>query len=95
MYKVIYHQLVKKEDLSGIPKTDLEQIFKAIQKKLCRAPKEFGKPLKKSLKGLMRLRIGKYRVVYQVQDKDVLVWVIKIGLRRNSEVYIEASKRLF
>ena len=86
MYKVIYHQLVKKEDLSGIPKTDLEQIFKAIQKKLCRAPKEFGKPLKKSLKGLMRLRIGKYRV---------LVWVIKIGLRRNSEVYIEASKRLF
>ena len=32
-----------------------------------------------------RLRVGDYRVLYEVRDRDVLVLVIKIGHRR--EVY--------
>ena len=35
--------------------------------------------------GLYRVRIGDYRIVYQVQDQALLVLVIKIGHRR--EVY--------
>jgi mRNA interferase RelE/StbE len=32
-----------------------------------------------------RMRVGDYRVLYEVRDRDVLVLVIKIGHRR--EVY--------
>lgn len=32
-----------------------------------------------------RIRVGDYRVLYEVRDRDVLVLVIKIGHRR--EVY--------
>jgi mRNA interferase RelE/StbE len=34
---------------------------------------------------LYRVRVGDYRVIYQIQDKALLVLVIKIGHRR--EVY--------
>ena len=35
--------------------------------------------------GYYRIRVGDYRVLYEVRDRDVLVLVIKIGHR--SEVY--------
>jgi len=36
-------------------------------------------------KDLYRVRSGDYRVIYQIQDKALLVLVVKIGHRR--EVY--------
>ncbi|WP_105282481.1 type II toxin-antitoxin system RelE/ParE family toxin [Escherichia sp. MOD1-EC5457] len=35
-----------------------------------------------------------YRLVYQVNDKELLVLVIAIGKRENSAVYEDATKRL-
>jgi len=35
--------------------------------------------------GLYRLRVGDYRIVYEVHDKEILVLVLTIGHRR--EVY--------
>lgn len=37
------------------------------------------------LEALYRIRVGQYRVVYQIQDQMLLVLVVKIGHRR--EVY--------
>lgn len=42
------------------------------------------KPLKGTT-GLLRLRVGDYRVIYQVADEYLLVLVVEIGHRR--EVY--------
>ena len=63
---------------------------KAIETKLMVDPIQFGLPLKKNLKGLMKLRVGNYRIVYSIQKKTVMVFVIKIGHRK--EVYKKASK---
>ena len=35
--------------------------------------------------GLLRLRVGDYRIIYSVQDEVLLVLIVRIGLRR--EVY--------
>jgi len=32
---------------------------------------------------LYRLRVGDYRVVYEIHDKRVLIYVVKVGHRRN------------
>lgn len=45
---------------------------------------EFGKPLRYSLKGARRLRVGDYRVIYTIEPSDVIL-IVKIGHRR--EVY--------
>ena len=34
---------------------------------------------------LYRIRIGEYRVVYQIRDRDLLILIVKIGHRR--EIY--------
>lgn len=48
-------------------------------------PIKFGLPLKRNLKGLMKLRVGHYRIIYSVQKNTITVFVIKIGHRK--EVY--------
>ena len=84
MYKIDYVDSVK-EDLSSISKAHKEQIRKAIEKKLATNPIEFGKPLQYSLKGLRRLRVGDYRIIFQIEEEKKTVLIVKIGHRR--EVY--------
>ena len=42
-----------------------------------------GGVLKGEFSGLRRIRIGNYRVVYEVQDQELVVLVIRIGHRRD------------
>lgn len=44
-----------------------------------------GGVLKGEFSGLRRIRVGSYRIVYEVQDQQLVVLVIRIGHRR--EVY--------
>lgn len=84
MYKIEYIDSIK-SDLSSISKSNKEQIRKAIEKKLATNPIEFGKPLQYSLKGLRRLRVGNYRIIYKIEEENKTVLIVKIGHRR--EVY--------
>lgn len=42
-----------------------------------------GGVLKGEFSGLRRIRIGSYRVVYEVQDQKLVVLVVRIGHRRD------------
>ena len=84
MYVIEYLQSVK-VDFSSISKFNKEQIRKAIEKKLATNPIEFGKPLQYSLKGLRRLRVGDYRIIFKIEEQEKKVLVVKVGHRR--EVY--------
>jgi len=44
---------------------------------------ELGKPLTVNLAGLWSLRIGDYRAIYQIDSNQLLIFVIKIGHRKN------------
>jgi mRNA interferase RelE/StbE len=84
VYKIEYVESVK-SDLASISKSNKEQIRKAIEKKLGTNPIEFGKPLQYSLKGLRRLRVGDYRIVFKIEEEKKTVLIVKISHRR--EVY--------
>jgi mRNA-degrading endonuclease RelE of RelBE toxin-antitoxin system len=43
---------------------------------------EFGKPLRYSLKGARRLRVGDYRVIYTIEPDEVVL-IVTIGDRRD------------
>lgn len=86
MYTIQYIDSVK-EDLRELPKSIKEKLRKAIEKKLMLNPIEFGKPLQYSLKGLRRLRVEDYRIIYQIDLDSRTVLVVKIGHRK--EVYQE------
>jgi len=48
-------------------------------------PRRFGHALVGDLKGLWRYRVGDYRIVADIRDKEIVVMVVTVGHRR--EVY--------
>lgn len=83
-WKIVYKESVAK-DLKRISKEIQYIIRRAIEEKLGADPVRFGLPLRRDLKGLMKLRVGDYRIIYSIEKETVTVYVIKIGHRR--EVY--------
>ena len=83
MYRIEYLESVVKDDIPALPRSEKVKIKTAIEEKLSQHPIEFGKPLQYSLKGLRRLRVGDYRVFFQIVKQTVLI--VKIGHRK--EVY--------
>jgi len=80
MYKLIFKKPAKRF-LKKLDKTNQIQIIKKI-KKLQTNPK-LGKPLLENLAGLWRLRIDKYRILYRIKNKHLIIEVLKIGHRKN------------
>jgi len=79
-YKVYFRKSVEK-DLAVIPKKDLKKIIKRISG-LAEAPRPQGC---EKLTGLerYRLRQGRYRIVYSIQDDELTVWVVMVGHRKD------------
>ena len=83
-YRIEYLDSVVREDIPKLPRAVRRQVRTAIERKLASHPVEFGTPLRYSLRGARRLRVGDWRVIYKIEPPDVVV-VVKIGHRR--EVY--------
>ncbi|TCJ98423.1 mRNA interferase RelE/StbE [Volucribacter psittacicida] len=43
----------------------------------------------------IKLREAGYRLVYQVREKEIVVFVIAVGKREKNKVYLDAKTRLF
>lgn len=81
-WKLTYKKSVQK-DLKKISKDIQYIIRRALEEKLMIDPLKFGLPLRRNLKGLMKLRVGDYRVIYSIEKEIVTVHVIKIGHRKD------------
>ena len=78
VYKVFFRKSVEK-DFSIIPKKDLRKILQRIDM-LADDPRPSGC---EKLTGQERYRIrqGKYRIVYSIQDNKLTIWIVKVGHR--------------
>lgn len=88
-YEIKYHPLVVNKDIQKISAENRFKIKTSIEKKLTAHPEIFGKPLRKSLKGYRKLRIGDYRVVFKIKGKIIFILLIE----HRSIVYKEIIKR--
>ena len=79
-YDIYFKESVWK-DVKRIPKKDLQNILKRI-KGLSDDPRPFGCE-KLTGQDRYRLRQGKYRIVYSIQDDELNIWVVKIGHRKD------------
>lgn len=93
-WKIKIHKLVLSEDFKSIGYPDQKIILRDIRKKLSFDPKNYGKPLSGELKGYWRLRVKDYRVIYKIKEDVIEVLVIKVGIRRDEEVYKKLFSRL-
>lgn len=88
-FQIVYHHLVVAEDIPRISSDWKKKIKRAIEERLTIRPETYGKPLRRSLKGYRKLRVGDFRIVYRIDGNKVKVFVIQ----HCSVVYDTAEKR--
>ena len=69
--------------MAALPQADRVRLVEAIDL-LCDTPAA-GSALKGEFEGLRRLRVGRYRVVYEWQRSELMILVVRVGHRL--EVY--------
>ena len=79
-FKIFFKESVWK-DVRNIPKKDLKKIFNKIES-LGNEPRPSGSK-KLTDKEKYRIRHGKYRIIYSVQENELTVWVVKVGHRKD------------
>lgn len=89
-FKVFYHTKVVKEDIVNLSLVWRNRIRHAIEEKLTFAPDSYGKPLRRSLRGYRKLRVGDYRVVYRINGDIVFI----LAIMHRSVIYEKITKRL-
>lgn len=94
IWTVVIHPLVVAEDFPRLDHGARKKILKAIRKKLTANPEQFGESLRGTLANFRKLRVGEYRVVYAVKKSQVMVYVLKVGIRRDLQVYDEFIQRM-
>lgn len=83
-----YHEKVVKEDIPKLDRSTKDRIKKSIEAKLLTAPEKFGKPLRRSLKGYRKLRVGDYRIVFLIENEYIKI----IAIKHRREVYKKIQK---
>ncbi len=89
IFEILYHNKVVKEDIPRLSLIWREKIRFAIEEKLTIAPDFYGKPLRRSLAGYRKLRVGDYRVVFRIQGDKVFV----LAIMHRSVIYQKVNMR--
>jgi len=84
-YRLTFKKSVTK-DFRSIPQQDIARILKRIET-LADDPRPVGSE-KLSGQERFRVRQGVYRIVYEIQDAELVIIVVKVGHRR--DVYRES-----
>ena len=88
-FTLLYHAEVR-EDTRQLDERLKKRIKTAIENRLTTAPHQYGEPLRKTLKGYWKLRVGDYRVVYRIVGNEVRI----LGISHRKEVYGKIEKRV-
>jgi mRNA interferase RelE/StbE len=84
------------KELRDLDRSVAAEIVSAVHHKLRRQPHLRGKPLSGELAGYRRLAVRRWRVVYKVLERRVLVLVLAVGKRAAGDrenVYHRLSRR--
>jgi len=77
-YNIQYKKSVEK-DLARLGKAEAKQVLDKIEKELTTHPDRYP-TLKGPFAGMRKMRMGDYRIIYVVLDKDVVI--LRVGNRR-------------
>lgn len=95
-FEIVYHPLVVRDDIPKLSAEWKAKIQKAIEQRLTTHPETYGKPLRRSLKGYRKLRVGDYRVIFLLEKNLIKMrTLVKIlAIQHRSVVYDRINKRV-
>lgn len=71
------------DQFKALPKAAQKILGTAMRDRLEIDPVRFGKPLRYSLKGHRRLRVGDYRIVYRISEEKKIVTIVVVDHRKD------------
>ena len=87
-FETLFHAEFE-DDLRRIPVNVRERIIAAVEDRLGVAPDQYGQRLRQSFHGYWKLRVGDYRVVYEIVGRTVRVY----GVMHRRDVYTRIEGR--
>ena len=80
-YRVEIKKSARKE-IAALPKRDQRHVMHAIGE-LADEPRPRGAHKLSGAEAAYRLRVGDYRIVYQIIDKRLIVYIVRLGHRKD------------
>ena len=76
------------KELKKLGHESQRQIIRYLRERVAEAenPRAFGKALVGNFAGLWRYRVGEYRIICQIKDKEILILVLRVAHRK--DVYL-------
>ncbi|HEX3661580.1 MAG TPA: type II toxin-antitoxin system RelE/ParE family toxin [Acidobacteriaceae bacterium] len=73
------------KQLARLDRNISDQITRILEEKVAKSanPRAFGKALTGELKGYWRYRIGDYRAICEIKDRDLVILALAAGHRRD------------
>jgi mRNA interferase RelE/StbE len=91
-WRVACHPDVPK-DVAAIPANVRGRIGGAIENRLMTRPEQYGERLRKDLAGAWKLRVGDYRIVFDLEPKAEVVTILVIAHRRSVQGRVAGGRR--
>ena len=90
VYEIVFHPQAEKEFLK-LPKKRLETALEIIEQ-LKNEPRPQGVSKLSGYGSAYRIRLGQYRIIYEVHAKEIVIYVI--GVAHRKDIYRKILKRL-
>jgi mRNA interferase RelE/StbE len=81
-YRIIVPKPAQKQ-LNGFAKTDRERLI-TVMRSLAIEPRPDGVKKLKGYKNTYRVRVGDYRLIYEIQDRELIVLLLSISHRKDA-----------
>ena len=89
-FTISYHKEVVKHDIPALPSAMKLRVKSAIETKLTTYPEHYAVPLRRTLKGYWKLRIGDYRVIFEFDRLMIIV----LGIGHRKDIYDRMKSRI-
>ena len=84
-----YHPEVKEKDIPKLNVNIRKRIRTAIEQRLLVSPEMYSEPLRRTLKGYRKLRVGDDRIVLRIERQNILI----LGICHRKDVYERMERR--
>jgi mRNA interferase RelE/StbE len=83
-WKVEFEKNAAKE-LNRLDNQHVKRILRFLFDKIATPddPRRFGEPLKHNLSGLWKYRVGEHRIICDIHNNTITIFVVRIGHRKN------------
>jgi mRNA interferase RelE/StbE len=78
-----------RRDLNSLPPRVLSAVVEFAFGDLAQEPRRVGKPLRRELAGKFSAHRGPYRLLYRIDDAQLIVWILRVDHR--ADVYRRQS----